>query len=186
MSSSKSSSSSSSNASKSSSGTGKRLKVTVNPAQFKCRLDTELRYFKAHSKDTMCKYKLVAVEEEHRRWNVLFFPDKEPYNVGGYRMIIDFPLDYPFRPPSMLFKTKTYHPNIGEKGNMELGFFHIETWKPTTRIFQICDCIISMLNYPQPSIAVVRKEIAEQMIKNREAFKREAAAYSKSQCEAFL
>ena len=98
-------------------------------------------------------------------------------------MVAEFPAEYPFKPPVMRFMTKIYHPCIGEKGNVELGFCHGEAWKPSIRLSHICDYIISMLNYPQPSDAV-RKEVAEQMMKNRETFLKEAATISKSHAEA--
>ena len=33
-------------------------------------------------------------------------------------MQIDFPADYPFKPPKLTFLTKIYHPNIDEKGQV--------------------------------------------------------------------
>uniref|UniRef100_A0AC35F2N8 UBC core domain-containing protein n=1 Tax=Panagrolaimus sp. PS1159 TaxID=55785 RepID=A0AC35F2N8_9BILA len=181
-----SSSSNTSKSSTSSANSTKRPKIVVNPAQFKRRLDSELRYFKAHSKDASCKYKLVAVEAEHRKWEIIFLPDKEPFNAGAYRMIVEFPMEYPFRHPVLMFKTKIYHPNIGEKGNMELGFCNAEAWKPTIRMFQLCDFIISLLNYPDPICGVLRKDIADLMLKHREVFIKEATTQAKKYGEIHI
>lgn len=63
-------------------------------------------------------------------------PDNAPYNKGAFRIEINFPAEYPFKPPKICFKTKIYHPNIDEKGQVCLPIISAENWKPATKTDQ--------------------------------------------------
>jgi len=69
-------------------------------------------------------------------WTVMLYPDREPYNKGAFRVSIDFPAEYPFKPPRVTFMTKIYHPNVDEKGQVCLALITTENWKPATRTEQ--------------------------------------------------
>jgi len=62
--------------------------------------------------------------------------ESPPYNKGAFRVRIDFPAEYPFKPPKITFQTKIYHPNIDEKGQVCLPIISPENWKPATRTDQ--------------------------------------------------
>ena len=64
------------------------------------------------------------------------FQDNPPYNKGAFRIEINFPAEYPFKPPKINFKTKIYHPNIDEKGQVCLPIILAENWKPATKTDQ--------------------------------------------------
>lgn len=66
-----------------------------------------------------------------------FLPqDNPPYNKGAFRIEINFPAEYPFKPPRINFKTKIYHPNVDEKGQICLPIISAENWKPATKTDQ--------------------------------------------------
>lgn len=62
--------------------------------------------------------------------------DKEPYNKGAFKVAIDFPVEYPFKPPKITFLTKIYHPNVDEKGQVCLPIISPDNWKPATKTEQ--------------------------------------------------
>lgn len=66
----------------------------------------------------------------------LFFQDNPPFNKGAFRIEITFPAEYPFKPPKICFRTKIYHPNIDEKGQVCLPIITAENWKPATKTDQ--------------------------------------------------
>ena len=42
-------------------------------------------------------------------------PPDTPYEGGTYNVDIKIPTDYPFRPPTMKFETKVWHPNVSSQ-----------------------------------------------------------------------
>lgn len=42
-------------------------------------------------------------------------PPGTPYEGGTYTIDIKIPTDYPFRPPTMKFETKVWHPNVSSQ-----------------------------------------------------------------------
>lgn len=67
---------------------------------------------------------------------LLSLQDNPPYDKGAFRIEINFPAEYPFKPPKITFKTKIYHPNIDEKGQVCLPVISAENWKPATKTDQ--------------------------------------------------
>lgn len=125
----------------------------------------------------------IQVDESNLlTWEGLIVPDNPPYDKGAFRVEINFPPEYPFKPPTMHFKTKIYHPNIDERGQICLSIISDENWKPTTKVDQIINAVISLVNFPEPEHAL-RAEVAEEMVKDKRKFLKTAEDFTKKHGE---
>lgn len=115
-------------------------------------------------------------------WIVKMQPLKPPYSKGAFLIELNFPAEYPFKPPKILFRTKVYHPNIDEKGQVCLPVVAPEHWKPATKIEQVLTSLLALMHEPQPQHAL-RSDIGEEFIKNHKKFVKAAEDYTKKHAE---
>ncbi|XP_011181565.1 ubiquitin-conjugating enzyme E2-18 kDa [Zeugodacus cucurbitae] len=123
-----------------------------------------------------------ADEENLLRWTGLIVPDNAPYNKGAFRIEINFPAEYPFKPPKIIFKTKIYHPNIDEKGQVCLPIISTENWKPATRTDQVVQALIALINDPEPEHPL-RADLAEEYLRDRKRFIKNAEEHTRKNSE---
>lgn len=103
------------------------------------------------------------------RWEAMIFgPDASPFTGGVFRLSINFPTDYPFKPPIITFNTKIYHPNINAAGGICLDILKGQ-WSPALSISKVLLSILSLLTDANPADPLV-PEIAD-------LYKRDRAAY---------
>ncbi|XP_030373453.1 ubiquitin-conjugating enzyme E2-18 kDa [Scaptodrosophila lebanonensis] len=115
-------------------------------------------------------------------WTGLLVPEKVPYNKGAFRIEISFPPQYPFMPPKILFKTKIYHPNIDEKGQVCLPIISVDNWKPTTKAEQVLQSLVAIIHEPEPEHPL-RSDVAEEYVKEHKKFLKNAEDYTKKNAE---
>lgn len=48
-----------------------------------------------------------------------------PYEGLTYKLSMQFPLDYPFKPPQVKFENKCFHPNVDRRGNICLDILQV-------------------------------------------------------------
>ena len=97
-------------------------------------------------------------------WHVGIFGPPETLFAGGYyKAILRFPLDYPYRPPTLKFLSGLWHPNVYPDGHICISILHepgddersgelaCERWSVAQNVRSILLSIISMLNEPNTS-----------------------------------
>ena len=103
-------------------------------------------------------------------------PENSPYKGGIFKLEINFPEDYPFRPPKIRFITKIYHCNINTSGGICLDILK-DQWSPALTISKILLSICSLMDDPNPDDPLM-PEIADLYKNNREKHNTNARTYT--------
>ena len=117
------------------------------------RLTKELKELKKQP-ITYCQAEPVN-EEDLSRWIAkIQGPENSPYQGGLFLLSIEFPDDYPFKPPKFIFNTRVYHPNIHEDGHICLDILKSQ-YSPALTVSKILLSICSLLCDPNPDDPLV-------------------------------
>jgi len=92
-------------------------------------------------------------------------PGETPYQGGVFFLNINFPADYPFKPPKCQFSTKIYHCNVNANGAICLDILK-DQWSPALTISKVLLSLSSLLSDPNPSDPLV-PEIAQLLLKDK-------------------
>lgn len=103
-------------------------------------------------------------------------PSKSAYAGGVFFLDIQFPSEYPFKPPKVTFKTKIYHPNINGHGGICLDILK-DQWSPALTISKVLLSICSLLTDPNPDDPLVA-EIAALYKKNKAQYEKTAKEWT--------
>ncbi|MFQ6657368.1 hypothetical protein Gotur_027080 [Gossypium turneri] len=77
-----------------------------------------------------------------------------PYAGGVFHVDIRFPLQYPLKPPKVVFGPKIFHPNIDSNGRIGLDIL-MAGWKADVTISKVLLEICSLLKKPNPDAPLV-------------------------------
>jgi len=137
------------------------------------RLNKELADIQKHPPVEMS---VGPVGDNMFHWEgVMYGPKDSPYEGGMFKFKVDFTDEYPMRPPSVLFVTKVFHPNVGTSFND--GGYYIcidilqDHWTSVYTISQIMLSISSLLTDPNPS-SPMNQESAKLWETNKEEYNR--------------
>ena len=129
----------------------------------KNRLEKEYEDFK---KDPPTNCSAAPKDGDIYTWEaVIYGSTGSVYEGGIFNLIIEFPQNYPFKPPKVKFTTKIYHPNINMGGGICLDILK-DNWSPALTISKVLISICSLLTDPNPDDPLV-PEIADMYVKNR-------------------
>tara|TARA_B100000902_G_scaffold399457_1_gene470391 strand:+ start:3034 stop:3483 length:450 start_codon:yes stop_codon:yes gene_type:complete len=105
-------------------------------------------------------------------------PKDSPYEDGIFLLKINFPNNYPFKPPQITFDTKIFHPNISSSGSICLDILQ-SNWSPALTITKTLLSISSLLTDPNPDDPL--DATAGKMYKtNRDEFNNKAKEYTQN------
>ncbi|CAF0877335.1 unnamed protein product [Rotaria sp. Silwood1] len=94
-------------------------------------------------------------------WNVILVGPSDTFYEGGFfKARLDFPKEYPIKPPKMKFISEIWHPNIEKNGDVCISILHepgvdqfgyenpSERWSPVQSVETILLSVLSMLSDP--------------------------------------
>lgn len=111
-------------------------------------------------------------------WDVhLTGPPESPYAGGTFVLRMDFPQEYPFKPPKLSFKTKVYHPSVELESGQVCGAV-LGQWGPTQTATHCLEVVYSLLQAPSPDHPL-EDEIAQQLATKPKEFEKMAKKYTK-------
>ena len=121
------------------------------------------------------------------KWEVLVIgPPDTLYEGGFFKALLEFPNEYPQRPPKMKFLSDILHPNIDKEGNVCISILHEpgddrfgyekaeERWLPVHTVETILLSVISMLADPNTD-SPANVDAAKLQRENYQEFKRRVA-----------
>ncbi len=123
-----------------------------------------------------CSAGLVADSDLYTWTATILGPADSPYAGGLFTLAIQFPVDYPFKPPKVAFTTKVFHPNINAQGGICLDILK-DQWSPALSISKVLLSICSLLTDPNPKDPLV-PEVARLYETNRDEFNRIAREWT--------
>ena len=142
------------------------------PAGLK-RIRKELSEFASQARDTRwiaaapirgnMKHVLSAIEGS---------PDT-PYERGIFFLESHYHRDHPFRPCTMRFLTRIYHPNVDSRGNICMDLITMAAWWPGATLRHILTSLVSLLGDPNIEDPLV-PEIAQTYCEDYELYCRNA------------
>lgn len=129
-------------------------------------------------KDPLEFLEIVKVDENDiYTWQVaLSGPPSTPYAGGKFPLKVKFPAQYPFKPPTITFECKIFHPSVkdGEICNAIIA----ENWGPTLNVKHCMTTIYSMLATPD-SDHPLDEDVAQMLRDKPKDFEKQAKKYTK-------
>lgn len=153
-------------------------KATGSSSSVARRLNQELKQFVSQSE--ALKATGGPKDDDLCKWQILIeAPEDSVYAGGKFSVEFEFPSQYPFKPPTLKFLTRIYHPNIDrETGSMCLALLKTESWKPSCKIVDILREITVLLSNPNPDDPL-DVDVAQQFQTNYAEFAETARSWTK-------
>jgi len=121
------------------------------------RLQSE---YQQYIKDPNPFYSILPDNKNFLKWDILLFgPTDTIFDGGIFNCQLEFPKDYPNKPPIFIFTNNLFHPNIYKDGKVcisilhegvdQYGYEHIsERWNPSHSANSVLMSFLSILSEP--------------------------------------
>tara|TARA_B110000285_G_C14873203_1_gene490190 strand:+ start:290 stop:754 length:465 start_codon:yes stop_codon:yes gene_type:complete len=117
------------------------------------------------------------VDDDMYEWQATIMgPQDSPFQGGIFYLKINFPKDYPFKPPRCTFLTKIFHPNVNSVGGICLDILK-DNWSPALTISKLLLSICSLMDDPNPDDPLV-PEIADLYKRDKTKYERQAQEWT--------
>lgn len=83
-------------------------------------------------------------------------PEDTPYSGLAFKLSFEFPANYPYAPPTVLFKTPVYHPNVDFSGRICLDILK-DKWTAAYNIQTVLLSLQSLLGEPNKYAAPLKR-----------------------------
>ncbi|KAJ1948478.1 hypothetical protein FBU59_001574 [Linderina macrospora] len=107
-------------------------------------------------------------------------PRETPYESGLFLLDIVLTKQYPIEPPSVKFRTRIYHPNIDDHGNICLDLLKTGkngTWNPQWTLESVLRALTLLMDTPNPDDPLM-PDIADEMKCDVETYRRKAREWT--------
>jgi ubiquitin-conjugating enzyme E2 C len=74
-------------------------------------------------------------------------PEATPYADLNFKLRLEFPANYPYAPPTVIFRTPIYHPNVDFSGRICLDILK-EKWSAAMNVQSVLLSLQSLLGEP--------------------------------------
>ena len=144
-------------------------------AQALKRIEKELKKFNEEEQEGLTAG--PPDDSDMFKWDAsLKGPENSPFEGGTFNLSIEFPKDYPFKPPKVEFTTKVYHPNVKSTGTICLDILK-DAWSPDISVSQILIAIQNLLINPNIDHPL-EPDIAKQYKEDKDAYERTAKEWT--------
>jgi ubiquitin-conjugating enzyme E2 D/E len=111
------------------------------------------------------------------RWDATIVgPADSPFAGGLFRLKLEIPQEYPFKPPKVSFATKIYHPNVND-GRICLDILSSQ-WSPALTLGKVMLSVSSLLTDPNADDPL-NPEVAHLYKTNRTKYNEMAAEWTR-------
>ena len=124
-----------------------------------------------------CQAMPKSTENIHKWSATVMGPEGSVYQGGVFFLDIQFPNDYPFKPPKVTFKTRVYHCNVASNGSICLDILK-DKWSPALTISKVLLSICSLLTDANPHDPL-EPSVAKEYLHNRREHDRKAREWTK-------
>ena len=144
------------------------------------RLEKELQRIKEQSTEG------IYIDLEHTttfHWRAsIEGPEGTPFEGGDFVVTMTFPQQYPFKPPTVKFETKMFHPNVYKGGDICLDILAGQ-WQPTYTGEKTLLSIQSLFTDPNPA-SPANGAAGQMYSKDRKKYNLEVKKYTEKHASA--